>query len=504
MNCEVARESRARGIVCGLVFLTACSAEPLTAQADTPDVDPLDYASAAPGRGYNLLTDKVHDFCLGSSEMRANHGLDGKSIYFSLDLIEDTKTLARKMSVSASASISYGLFGGEGKAKFVAESEMSQNSVFALATIRVRNAPLILFNPKLAADAAETLVANPERFRERCGDGFIGSITSGAEYYGLIEIATSSEVEKRDVKAAVSASGGIWSAKVEFEKAVNSAVKNKTVHVRTIQGGGDAAQGRPCKDVECILRRVDEMLGVSSTHPQLIDIAVISYRALALPRDADLPIDVQAKQEVESMIVERKMDMLDYRARYRDALMHPFYVENYDAKRVQEQLSACETNITKLHAAASACYRSHQACEMPGLSILGQPPARLNFAPPWPAGSPRFASPRYDAVSTDSVMPCPNGDVLTTNSDARARIEWAIGCNLLSNEVRDEMMTRLRGGRVIPRDKLLYPTFSYDRGGTPAWVPSMKHYTSAAGLVTDCYVPPDVLWLGNCSVFSAP
>jgi hypothetical protein len=85
---------------------------------------------------------------------------------------------------------------------------------------------------------------------------------------------------------------------------------------------------------------VDEMLGVSSTHPQLIDIAVISNRALALPRDAHLPIDVQAKQEVESMIVERKMDMLDYRARYLDALMHPFYVENHDAKRVQEQLSA--------------------------------------------------------------------------------------------------------------------------------------------------------------------
>ena len=338
----------------------------------------LDHDNLAPGRGYNLLTDEVHDFCLQDVRLSTIAGIDGQRTVFSLDLVEDSKSLAQKMSVSAAASISFGFSGAAGKAQFVADSELSQTSVFALAAIRVINAPRFVDHPQLQADAADTLRFDPERFRERCGDGFVSALSAGAEYFGLIEIATSNEHEKQQVKAALKANGATWSAQAEFERAVNASVSNKTVHVRTYQSGGNAPSGTPCTSVTCILTRASEMLSVAEVHPSLIDAKVLSYRKLALPNDVPLPIDTQHMQEVENAIVGLKSDLLKLRGEYTDALRNPDFVEPFDGQQLQQAVQTCDRNLQALRAAGSACYRSYQTCVLPPLEpLVVLVPARL-------------------------------------------------------------------------------------------------------------------------------
>ncbi len=335
----------------------------------------LDYNNVMPGRGYDNLTDTVSDYCVDFDGPSPIAGTDGQRVIFSLDLIDNSKTLALKMDVKASANIKYELYGGDGKAQFIADTNLSETSVFLLATVQVRNPPKVLTNIRLKDSARETLKANPARFRERCGDGYISSIVEGGDFFGLIEIQTSTLTEKYQLISSLNAKQvlGMWSASGAFELAVNSTVQNKRIRIRTLQNGGRGETANGCDTVQCLIDRAKQMPTYVAAHPVLLEAPVLSYRKLELPLDSMPPVDTQNQEAVQRDLVAARLTARDWRGRFQAALDKPEDYEPFDRVQVQDAINTLNENLNTLSLAASECFRDYTACRMPALKSITTP-----------------------------------------------------------------------------------------------------------------------------------
>ncbi len=340
-------------------------------------VERLDFDNVVPGRGYDLVTDSASDFCLTSTDAIPIEGTDGQEVVFGLQLIEDSKSLAKAMEISAAASIKFGFFGGEVKAKFVEQTEMSQTSVYALASVRVRNAPRVVRNTVQKEDAWRTLARNATRFRERCGDGFVSSIRTGGEFFGIIEISTSTEREKQELTSSIKGGGMTWSAEAAFSRAINSTVANKNVKVHTIQSGGLGHEDAPCMDVACLLERARNLPDMVTRHPVLISASVLPYRKLAFPEEAtQTPIDTQIQLEIEADLVATRMDLRDLRAHYIYSLIHINQFVDISRENVEAAIRTCDGGINAINKNALACFRDINLCQMPEIVFPSVPAPR--------------------------------------------------------------------------------------------------------------------------------
>ncbi len=85
---------------------------------------------------------------------------------------------------------------------------------------------------------------------------------------------------------------------------------------------------------------------------------------------------------------------------------------------------------------------------------------------------------------------CKLGDQINDNAAAKARVDWAIRCDVLPKRaIYSLTMDDLDNGDRMPAAQVRYPTFAYYGAGDPIWVPDLAN----------CYVPNNVRWLSVCS-----
>ncbi len=329
----------------------------------------LDTALVAPGRGYDMIRDQATDFCTDFEVRDAFPNGAGQETVFRLELVENSKNMAKKLSVSASASAKFGLWGGDLKTSYVEEREVHSTSVYALASASVRNAPQVIINTRLKPDAANTLRVSAENFRRRCGDAFVAGYTTGGEFFGVIEIETQTEQEKQEVTANLNAGGLMWNASAQFALAVNSSVANKRVHVWSFQRGGRGEQSTGCTTVDCIVSRAANLPStVAGDNAAMIKVDFMNYDRLALPNDARSPIDTLNQQEVEGDIVAAKHDQRDLLGQFLAAQRFPTRYYAVSPADMTASINAINGNINTLRHSASDCWRDYASCAVPAIA----------------------------------------------------------------------------------------------------------------------------------------
>jgi hypothetical protein len=86
----------------------------------------------------------------------------GQDVSFFLELITDSAQLAKRLEVSASASLKLGIGGGSAKAKFVSEQKINSYSAFLLVHVVVKN-PTKRIRDVRITDSARELLATGKR-----------------------------------------------------------------------------------------------------------------------------------------------------------------------------------------------------------------------------------------------------------------------------------------------------------------------------------------------------
>ncbi len=90
-------------------------------------------------------------------------------------------------------------------------------------------------------------------------------------------------------------------------------------------------------------------------------------------------------------------------------------------------------------------------------------------------------------------------DLFSTNAQALARIEWAVGCLYVPAKLKEKWMKTVENGVVVERQFYSYPSFAVDDAAAsyPTWKPEPGGLTTAAGSF-NCAMPDNVIWLSVC------
>jgi hypothetical protein len=341
------------------------------------------------GRGFDTLTEQSSDYCINYTDTGVGAGANGQQVLFSLTLLEHSSDLEKSLKVSAAASASWGVASVDAKTEFAESSKLELSHVYMLAATTVFNAPILVKNPTLKPDAADTLKLNPTRFRARCGDAFVSSVTTGGAYYGVLDIATSSKEDSQSIKASLSASYSTFKVAADFENSVKNIVKDKQVQVHSFQAGGAGVNADGCNTVDCMLDRATKLPeyvnGIDPQHPGnpvIVDIGTMSYSKLALPNDAQSPIDVSNQQEVEQEIATGKDLQRDLQASYSYAYAHQDEYLPFDTGTVATALNTISGNLNTLQSSSALCYRDYTKCAMPALNAVTAPMPQLKPGTP--------------------------------------------------------------------------------------------------------------------------
>ena len=472
-------------------------------QVSDLSIEDIDY-----GKGYDQITDEIRGSCLEPVEPKTVPKADGMTTQYQLKMVESTKHLAKMLNVSAGASIS-SLFGSaSAKMSLINESETQSNSVYALVVVSALNAPSIFDNAQLTRSAQNLLRTGAKRFREKCGDTFVSSITTGGEYFALIEMHTDSAAEKMDLKTSIEGSMGAWKAQAQMERALRQSSSARQISVSIQQIGGSGVNSAACDSIECIIERSKSFPKIVAENPAVVSFKTSDYRTLDLPRDGQSIVDITAQRITENLIVDTRYDQLDLLKTYRLPQEMERRLTAQKSNHYASGKAKSTRNVNTLNAAAIECFRDVDRCAMPSLETVNPdefPPDRSHLTPPWTGpGAVRFTGPSNGYFYAFTSDDCIAQDVIHDNDVALAYIQWSLSCRYINKKMASMMMFEPYDGEVRPRETLLYPVYRETRRGEKMqWRPSLKTQFNAQGAVVyDCYAPAQLEWESICVVDS--
>ena len=335
------------------------------------------------GKGFNAATQQIHGEAIvhDGLESLLPHEKTGQTTEFHLAHIKSSEELAKQLGISASASYGSLSFSASAEVEFANKLSLKRYSSYVLVKIDVKNPSETMRNPRLTPDALAFLEQNGwNRFEEVYGPEFIAGRIAGGSYYGLIEIITENQEQRRDLTVKVSAAG--WGGKIEgqldhkFKNVLSGFEKRVTVLQR---GGLAGGKDRIIEtDLDDMIKQARTFSEDALTHPVAYRALTISYRdivPLAQPPGPDEFVQ-QQRAEVLAELNRKYLFYRDLRADIDFVQNHILDFEEHqtldetelDARqqRLGTEFAKVSQQLDEIGNRIRTCRRqSNVACELP-------------------------------------------------------------------------------------------------------------------------------------------
>ncbi len=196
------------------------------------------------GIGFDTLKGVVRRRPLFDSNHHSIPG-GGQRTFFSLKKVEGSMDLEKELNVSVSGSYGCGLWHASAQASFMKSNSLNTYSLYYMVSVKVTNAEEILSQDPQLTQQAKDILNQPSGltlFNQSYGDSFVSGITTGGEYYGIVQIDTKSDKNFMDTKAKIEGGGIGWDFKAQFAYKVNQTSKTNSVNIKEICIGDTAHQ----------------------------------------------------------------------------------------------------------------------------------------------------------------------------------------------------------------------------------------------------------------------
>jgi len=195
------------------------------------------------GRGYDSLraqfrTDAVVP-SVGSTIKSVTHS-KAQTIHCSLQRIENHSQLRGALKIPAGASCSHLLGNTSAKNKYAQQIGVNEYSLYIVAHIHVVHSTATLTTPVLTGEAKIRLARNPRPTEcLNCfGDGFVSSIATGGEMFGVLEIAAKNAAEQESFATELSGIMGDWPSAGEMTNSLVRLSKRTLARLTVYRHGG--------------------------------------------------------------------------------------------------------------------------------------------------------------------------------------------------------------------------------------------------------------------------
>lgn len=247
------------------------------------------------GRGYNGLSGELRADCL-SGKLTSSSG--GKKVDYTIHLAGSSEEFRRSVNMNAGASFGLGAWSTDASVAYFQSTERSRYVDHMVVRVLVSGPIVSYANPKLTQEA-NRLKNIPINFYRKCGNRYVKSLAIGGEFVAVVNIETSSQVEREALRASLTVvAKGYGSASAEYKQAMERISKSYQKDIRIIRNGLN--ERVPKLDLETLVAyslEFPEKINNSNGVP--VGLEYSDYRTV------DPDIDVYSSQEI---VVTRMSD----------------------------------------------------------------------------------------------------------------------------------------------------------------------------------------------------
>lgn len=190
------------------------------------------------GRGFsNLGSDwrgKCVDYVAGSDQPKSK----SVTTNFEIQLVNTADEFLTVMGMSASASMSIGIFSGNASATALKRVTSNAYSNFIIGKVTVTTEPTVLNTTGLSKLGKQALAAGQNSFHASCGTEFAASAVYGGEFAFLLEVSSKDDNEFQSVHKELSASVGTFgSASGSFSESMQKISNRYQLKASVIRAG---------------------------------------------------------------------------------------------------------------------------------------------------------------------------------------------------------------------------------------------------------------------------
>jgi hypothetical protein len=264
--------------------------------------------SLGPGQGVNSVLKTSHNFAVEGQFQTAVVEAAGIFVDYALEVITSTEEVASVFNRSATFGFTSVFFSASASAEFINRSRFSRYRTYVVARCRVEFADTrlvdIRFKPEVRDEARKL---TRDEFERLYGTEFLMGIKTGGEYYGVIEVESTTTEQQQQIAVAVSAAGWGAKASVSVSKQLEEKTANMAKRVFAIRHGGTANVPNP--------QTADEIIFQAVNFPAIAAAAPRIMLGVYQPYDQFFKIDF-AEGEGEFKSDKRRGDLQSLGRRY--------------------------------------------------------------------------------------------------------------------------------------------------------------------------------------------
>jgi hypothetical protein len=255
---------------------------------------------------------------------------------------------------------------------------ISKYSAFILVSAKIRNETSFLKKPRLTADAAALLkqagTAGFDAFRRRCGDGFLVGLTTGAEFYAVIEVETNTDEELQRLRTSIHSQrdeDSSQQSQVQLNKNLRQLGLRQNIRIRTYQrGGAGESEIGMVQSIDQLLGRLKELADFARNgqNPRPITGTLTDYMTLGLEIPAAQLQKLSHAQDVIDELGKRLAALADLKANLVYILAHHASFVGMNGQKLTEinhALSQIDQRVGEIRSAAKNCSSNYETCQLP-------------------------------------------------------------------------------------------------------------------------------------------
>jgi hypothetical protein len=203
------------------------------AGANLPGGDP-----SAPGRGFSTLGNDWRGDCVAFDPLGSKPPIDAAHTEYEIKIFDTADDFESFINISASASMSYGIYSGDAAADYLKVINEHTFSNFIAGKVTVDLPAMDVSATGLSALGKNALSLGSAHFHRTCGNEFATSVVYGGEFVFMLEVTSRDHAEYEATKADLHASvGNFGSLSGQFAQSLQQITKKYTLNGTIIRNG---------------------------------------------------------------------------------------------------------------------------------------------------------------------------------------------------------------------------------------------------------------------------
>lgn len=317
-------------------------------------------------RGYDSFKDDSSGLCVDFSQTQYDSSRTADSIQesvFKLELVESRYDLAKKIGVSAAASLKSGFSKASASVNYLNEQSLSTYSIYVLISAEVLTPIERIVGEDLKPGFIDFARSNPMAFRQKCGNEYVAAIQRGGVLYALLKLDTVDGSSYTQIKTSLRARVGTFKTAVDLERSISEATSNKSLQIFVHQIGGEA-KSYPTNVADLLERVKDFSIEVAKKPTPLRSITVPYSQLKSYPIEAT-EFDTSVQESVLEYLNQLKFRLIEHRDNVNYILNNKSQFVEPNIQELQQRLDYVNSKLNEINLQTKQCLVNFANCKFP-------------------------------------------------------------------------------------------------------------------------------------------